>query len=61
MPQQSAREYLSHGQTPVLRLPVAPLAMPFPEGTAAVLLGVPYDGGTTYGPARDSRRSRSGG
>ncbi len=50
MSQQSALEYLSHGQTPFFRLPVAPVAAPFPEGTGAVLLGVPYDGGTTYRP-----------
>jgi agmatinase len=48
--QQSALEYLSHGQLPFFRLPVAPLASGLPPGTAAVLLGVPYDGGATYRP-----------
>jgi agmatinase len=60
--QQSALEYLSHGQTPFFRLPVAaaPGAGPESPGSAtpppafshvdAVILGVPYDGGTTYQP-----------
>ncbi len=50
MTQQSAFEYLSHGQIPFFRLPFAPLASGLPSGTRAVLLGVPYDGGTTYRP-----------
>ena len=50
MPQESAVAYLSHGQIPFFRLPVAPLAAGVPAGTGAVLLGVPYDGGTTYRP-----------
>jgi agmatinase len=48
--QQSAFEYLSHGQIPFFRLPVAPVAAGAPRGARAVLLGVPYDGGTTYRP-----------
>jgi len=48
--QQSAAEYLAHGQTPFFRLPAAPLAGPLPGGTGAVLLGVPYDGGVTAVP-----------
>ena len=50
MTQQSAFEYLSHGQIPFFRLPVAPVGAGVPPGTGAVLLGVPYDGGTTYQP-----------
>lgn len=50
MPQQSAFEYLGHGQIPFFRLPVAPLAAGVPAGTAAALLGVPFDAGTTYRP-----------
>lgn len=51
MSQQSAAEYLRHGQTPFFRLPQADLhaAEPY-AGAGAVLLGVPYDGGTTYQP-----------
>jgi agmatinase len=48
--QQSAQEYLSHGQTPFFRLPLAVRPEPLPDGTRAVLLGVPYDGGTTAMP-----------
>lgn len=48
--QQSAFEYLSHGQTPFFRLPLAPPGTRRPDGTRAVLLGVPFDGGTTYRP-----------
>jgi agmatinase len=55
MPQESAAEYLRHGQTPFFRLPRAETARPGPgsgagayAGADAVLLGVPYDGGTTY-------------
>ncbi len=50
MSQRPAFEYLSLGQTPFFRLPIAPLAAQVPAGTAAVLLGVPFDGGTTYRP-----------
>jgi len=50
MSQQPAFEYLSHGQIPFFRLPVAPFAAGVPAGTSAVLLGVPFDGGTTYRP-----------
>jgi agmatinase len=50
MPQQSALEYLSHGQTPFFRLPWVPMSQPLPAGTRAVFLGVPFDGGTTYQP-----------
>lgn len=46
MRQQSAAEYLSHGQIPFFRLPSAATF----ADTDAVLLGVPYDGGTTYQP-----------
>jgi agmatinase len=48
--QQSAFEYLSHGQIPFFRLPLSPRGAPRPSGTRAVLLGVPYDAGTTYRP-----------
>jgi agmatinase len=48
--QQSAAEYLAHGQIPFFRLPVAPLAAGLPEGTRAAILGVPWDGGATYRP-----------
>jgi len=49
MSQQSAFEYLRHGQTPFFRLPSAdPRQL---AGAAdAVILGVPHDGGTTYQP-----------
>ncbi|HTT71393.1 MAG TPA: agmatinase [Anaeromyxobacteraceae bacterium] len=50
MSQASAFEYLLHGQIPFFRLPVEPLAAGGPRGRGAVLLGVPYDGGTTYRP-----------
>jgi agmatinase len=50
MSQQSAFEYLGHGQTPFFRLPSAPVAAGVPAGTGAVLLGVPWDGGATYRP-----------
>ena len=51
MSQQSAQHYLRHGQTPLFRLPVADVASPDAyAGADAVLLGVPYDGGTTYQP-----------
>jgi len=48
--QQAALEYLAHGQTPFFRLPSAPRPSTPPEGTLAVLLGVPYDGGVTAAP-----------
>jgi agmatinase len=50
MAQQSAAEYLAHGQIPFFRLPLAPLAGGLPAGTGAALLGVPFDGGATYRP-----------
>ena len=51
MPQQSAAEYLRHGQMPFFRLPVADPASAAPHaGADAVLLGVPYDGAVTYQP-----------
>ncbi len=44
-------EYLRHGQTPFFRLPQADFHAPAPyAGAGAVLLGVPYDGGTTHQP-----------
>jgi agmatinase len=51
--QQSAFEYLRHGQTPFFRLQVADFARSRHDlyrGTDVVLLGVPFDGGTTYQP-----------
>jgi agmatinase len=48
MSQQSAFEYLAHGQTPFFRLPVAP--GPLPAGTRAAVIGVPFDHGATYQP-----------
>ena len=49
MPQQSAAEYLRHGQMPFFRLPVVDPAGATPyAGADAVLLGVPYDGAVTY-------------
>jgi agmatinase len=50
MSQQAALEYLAHGQTPFFRLPTALRPSLLPAGTGAVLLGVPYDGGTTAAP-----------
>jgi agmatinase len=53
MSQQVAFEYLRHGQTPFFRLPLAKVAERGPrayEGADAVVLGVPFDGGTTYQP-----------
>ncbi|HZZ84117.1 MAG TPA: agmatinase [Anaeromyxobacteraceae bacterium] len=49
MSQQPALEYLRHGQVPFFRLPHAP-PEELPAGTGAALLGVPFDGGTTYQP-----------
>jgi agmatinase len=46
--QDSALAYVRHGQSPFFRLPVAAGAPP--PGTRAVLLGVPFDLGTTYQP-----------
>ena len=49
--QQTAAEYLRHGQTPFFRLPLAEPGRPAPyAGSDAVLLGVPYDGAVTYQP-----------
>jgi len=48
MPQDPSLTYLRHGQSPFFRLPVA-IGAP-PPGTKAVLLGVPFDLGTTYQP-----------
>ena len=48
MAQDPALKYLRHGQSPFFRLPVAVGAPP--PGTRAVLLGVPFDLGTTYQP-----------
>src|SRR5688500_11029590 len=51
MTQQSAFEYLRHGQSPFFRLPSVDRASNSPyAGLDAVLLGVPHDGGTTYQP-----------
>jgi agmatinase len=50
MTQQSAFEYLAHGQIPFFRLPVAPVAAGVAPGIGAVVMGVPFDGGTTYRP-----------
>ena len=53
MSQESAFAYLRHGQMPFFRLPAvaAPdMAATSYDGLDAVLLGVPYDGGTTYQP-----------
>ncbi|HET6436893.1 MAG TPA: agmatinase [Anaeromyxobacter sp.] len=48
MAQESALNYLSHGQIPFFRLPQAPGEVP--PGTRAVLVGVPTDLGATYQP-----------
>jgi agmatinase len=49
--QQSAFEYLRHGQTPFFRLPMTDFSSTSPHaGCDAVLLGVPTDAGTTYQP-----------
>lgn len=45
----SALEYIRHGQTPFFRLPSAGESSRF-AGARAVLLGVPWDSGTTYLP-----------
>ena len=49
MSQQRASEYLSHGLTPFFRLPSAGL-VDITHKVDAVILGVPYDAGTTYQP-----------
>lgn len=49
MSQQSALEYLSHGQAPFFRLRHADWRELAP-GTRATFLGVPTDAGTTYQP-----------
>lgn len=46
--QQSAHEYLQHGQNPFFRLPSGTLTTDAAIDVA--LLGVPHDGGTTYQP-----------
>lgn len=53
MARQSLGEYLRHGQTPFFCLPTADFAARGADafaGSDAVLLGVPFDGGTTYQP-----------
>ena len=51
MSQQTAFEYLRHGQTPFFRLPSAdPRQLGAGSGVDAVVMGVPHDGGTTYQP-----------
>jgi len=49
MSQQPAHEYIRHGQTPFFRLHTASAHAHY-QGLDAVLLGVPWDGGTTYAP-----------
>jgi agmatinase len=49
MSQQSALEYLSHGQAPFFRLRRAD-RHELPPGARAAFLGVPTDAGTTYQP-----------
>ena len=44
--QDSALSYLRHGQTPFFRLPASPDV----ANADVALLGIPYDGGTTYQP-----------
>jgi agmatinase len=48
MVQEDALTYLRHGQCPFFRLPV--VVGEVPQGTRAVLLGVPSDLGATYQP-----------
>ncbi len=53
MTQESAFEYLRHGQTPFFRLPMCDLAGPRREAYRdldVVIVGVPTDAGTTYQP-----------
>lgn len=51
MPQQSALAYVRQGQAPFFRLPVLDLERDEPyAGCDAVMLGVPWDGSTTYRP-----------
>jgi agmatinase len=51
MSQMSPIEYVRQGMTPFFRLPLAAVdaAAPY-AGAGAVLLGVPFDAGTTYQP-----------
>jgi agmatinase len=49
MSQQPAHEYIRHGQTPFFRLQTASSHAHY-QGLDAVVLGVPWDGGTTYAP-----------
>ncbi len=50
MAQQSAAEYLGHGQTPFFRLPVVADPADVPSGARAAIAGVPHDAGATYQP-----------
>jgi agmatinase len=52
MSQEAAFQYLRHGQMPFFRLPVIDFhaGADAYAGAQAVLLGVPFDGGTTYQP-----------
>ncbi len=51
MSQQSAFEYLRHGQAPFFRLPLCDVqAADRYHGSDVVLVGVPTDAGTTYQP-----------
>ena len=50
MTQQSAAEYLAHGQTPFFRLPVVGDGNAVPAGVHAAFVGVPHDAGVTYQP-----------
>src|SRR5882724_6193924 len=45
--QQSALDYLRHGQTPFFRLPASPEAT---IDADVAVIGIPHDGGTTYQP-----------
>jgi agmatinase len=53
MTQTTAFDYIRHGQTPFFRLPMADFSAGGPDSyqsAHAVVLGVPFDGGTTYQP-----------
>lgn len=53
MSQQSAGQYLRHGQTPFFRTQCADVSQQGPaayQGAQAVLLGVPWDASVTYRP-----------
>jgi agmatinase len=51
MPQESALEYVRRGTTPFFRLPGVDVSAAAPyAGVDAVIMGVPYDAGTTYRP-----------